>query len=328
MTKTLLLHENAYQRVQDRLAQIDEPYSIVRLREDNTFFDGDKEIAEVDLSIDGAWMSNDFFRSDSARVFAVHILKSNSVKWLQTASAGLDNSFFQNVLEKGVRISNSDAQARAIAEYVMAQVLTHYHPTKERMEAQADHAWKRFGFRELYKTQWTIIGFGHIGMEIGKRARGFDAHVVGVRRSSGDHSYADAMATPDDLPDLLPQSDVVVLACPLSEATHHLANAAFFDQMKDGATLVNIGRGDLIDEPALLEGLDQGKPDFAILDVFAQEPLPETSPFWDHPRVAVSGHTSAFGSGTGGRGDELFLENLANFLAGRRLRNEVDPAKL
>lgn len=324
----VLLHDNAYTRIKERLHSISDTIEPVTFRDDGTFWLGGVQLEDGDIAAEAAWMSNDFFRGDAGRVFAITVLKSETLKWFQTASAGLDSDFFKSVMEKGVRLSNSDAQARAIAEYVLAQVMAHYQPTEERREAQRARQWKRFGFREIYQTRWTIIGFGNIGSEIGKRARGFDAHVTGIRRTPGAHDYADAMATLDDLPSLLPQSDVVVLACPLNETTTQMADAGFFGAMKDGSTLVNIGRGGLVDEAALLIGLDAGKPDYAILDVFDTEPLPEASPLWSHERVCVTGHTSAFGSGTGQRGDELFLENIAKYLNGEPLRNEVDPGTL
>lgn len=324
----ILLHDNAYTRIKDQLHAISDSITPVTFKDDGTFWQDGKVVEMEALKADAAWMSNDFFRSDASRTFAIAVLKSETISWMQTASAGLDNDFFKNVMEKGVRISNSDAQARAIAEFVLAQVIDHYQPTEERREAQRARKWKRFGFREIYKTRWTIIGFGNIGSEIGKRARGFDAHVTGIRRTPGEHPYSDTMATMDALPSLLPQSDVVVLACPLTDATAGLVGAKFLGAMKDGATLVNIGRGGLIDEAALLTSLDQGRPDHAILDVFATEPLPEQSPFWVHDRVSVSAHTSAFGSGTRDRGDELFLENVKRFLDGDELRNEVDPSRV
>lgn len=324
----VLLHDNAYTRIKGQLHGVSDTIEPITIRDDGTFWLGGTQVEADDIRAEAAWMSNDFFRGDAGRTFAITLLKSKTLKWLQTASAGLDSDFFKNVMDKGVRLSNSDAQARAIAEYVMAQVMVHYQPTEERRAAQQARQWKRFGFREIYQTRWTIIGFGNIGSEIGKRARGFDAHVTGIRRTPGTHDYADAMASLDDLPSLLPGSDVVVLACPLNEVTTRMADEGFFAAMKDGATLVNIGRGGLVDEAALLNGLDAGKPDYAILDVFDTEPLPEASPLWSHERVCVTGHTSAFGSGTGKRGDELFLENVAKYLKGEALRNEVDPSAL
>lgn len=324
----VLLHDNAYTRIKEQLHSVSDAIEPVTIRNDGTFWLDGVQVEGDDITAEAAWMSNDFFRGDAGRAFAITLLKSRTLKWLQTASAGLDGDFFKNVVDKGIRLSNSDAQARAIAEYVMAQVITHYQPTEERREAQKAHKWQRFGFREIYQTRWTIIGFGNIGSEIGKRARGFDAHVTGIRRTPGAHDYADAMATLEDLPSLLPGSDVVVLACPLNAATQRIADENFFAAMKEGATLVNIGRGGLVDETALVAGLDAGRPDYAILDVFDTEPLPEASPLWSDERVCVTGHTSAFGSGTGKRGDELFLENIARYLKGGPLRNEVDPRTL
>lgn len=328
MSKTILLHKLAYDRVKADLPDAAKDCRFATIDEDGTARLDGKEVAIDTLTADGAWMSIDFLRNEASKVFAGHVLASDTVRWMQTAAAGLDHPFFQNALKKGITISNSDAQAPAIAEFVMAQVLAHYQPTVARAEAQKAHRWERLAFREISDQTWMIVGFGHIGMEIAKRARGFDAHVIGIRRTPGDHLFADEMAPPDLIPNLLPVSDVVVLACPLTDATHQMANGAFFKTMKEGTTFVNIGRGGLVNEADLLAGLEEGKPDFAILDVFDTEPLPGDSPFWDHPKVAVSGHTSAFGSGTRTRGDRLFLENLKKFLNGERLRNQVDPTRL
>lgn len=327
MTKTILLHENALSRIADRLPSSDD-IRFATVNDEGDFHLEGAATTSDDLTIDGAWMSLDFMRNNASRSFAVHALKSDTLQWMQTAAAGLDNPFFQDIMRKGVRITNSDAQAPAIAEFVMSQVLMHYHPVRQRLSSQEAHEWKRLAFREIAGETWTIIGLGNIGQEIAKRARGFDAHVVGLRRTPGDHIHANETAHPDEIFDLLPRSDVVVLACPLTDATSGMGDATFFQTMKEAATLVNIGRGGLINEEALIAGLEVGKPDFAILDVFQSEPLPQDNPLWDHPKVAVSGHTSAFGSGTAVRGDDLFLDNLGRFLAGSKLRNDVDPSRL
>ena len=327
MTKTILLHENAHARVQSRLPKTGD-VRFACVNDQGDFQLEGTPIVSQDLAVDGAWMSLDFMANTSSRSFAVHALKSKTLTWMQTAAAGLDNAFFQDVMNKGVRITNSDAQAPAIAEFVMSQLLMHYHPVKQRFDAQENHAWTRLAFREISGGTWTIIGFGNIGQEIGKRARGFDAHVIGVRRSGGKHAHANEIVHPDDVRDLLPKSDVVVLACPLTDATAQMGNDAFFQEMKEGSTLINIGRGGLVDEASLIKGLAVGKPDFAILDVFETEPLPQDNALWDHPQIAISSHTSAFGSGTAARGDALFLENLDHFLNGTDFRNEVDPFRL
>jgi phosphoglycerate dehydrogenase-like enzyme len=128
----------------------------------------------------------------------------------------------------------------------------------------------------------------------------------------------------ESIPDALGTSDVVVLACPLTDETAGLAGSVFFAAMKPGSLLINIGRGGLVDEAALLDGLASDRPRRAVLDVFATQPLPTDSPLWTHPQVRVSAHTAASGSGTMGRGDTLFLENLHRLSEGRPLRGEVD----
>jgi phosphoglycerate dehydrogenase-like enzyme len=170
----------------------------------------------------------------------------------------------------------------------------------------------------------VIVGFGHIGQEIAKRVRAFEAKVVGVRRSTSEHPLADTIITLDRLTDYLPQADVVVLACPLNEQTKGLANSAFFQHLKPGATFVNIARGKLVDQPALIEALQEETLAHAILDVFDPEPLPPDSPFWDMAKITVTPHSSNAGSGTPRRGDMLFLENLRRFLAGEPLLNETN----
>jgi phosphoglycerate dehydrogenase-like enzyme len=119
--------------------------------------------------------------------------------------------------------------------------------------------------------------------------------------------------------------DVIVLACPLNAETRGLAGNQFFSKVKKGAILVNIARGGLIDDAALLASLDAGRLEHAVLDVFHEEPLPVANPFWTHPKVRMTSHTSFAGSGVRERWDNLFLDNIARFVRGEKLVNEVDP---
>jgi phosphoglycerate dehydrogenase-like enzyme len=131
------------------------------------------------------------------------------------------------------------------------------------------------------------------------------------------------MGTLADLPKLLPESDVVVLAAAHNADTNDLVDAKFVAAMKPGSMLVNIGRGQLVVDEALLAGLDQNAPALAILDVFRTEPLPKDHPFWTHAKVRVTGHTSSSGNGTLSRADNFFLENLKRFESGQPLLSPV-----
>jgi phosphoglycerate dehydrogenase-like enzyme len=139
---------------------------------------------------------------------------------------------------------------------------------------------------------------------------------------------ADAIIPLEALPEHLPAADVVVLCAPLNPATRHLANADFFAAMKPGSVLANVGRGALVDEGALLAALARGAPAHAVLDVFETEPLPSDSPFWGHPAVSLSPHNSGVTGAQDARNRDLFLDNLARYLDGRPLLNEIDPRDL
>jgi phosphoglycerate dehydrogenase-like enzyme len=133
---------------------------------------------------------------------------------------------------------------------------------------------------------------------------------------------------PDQVTDVLPRADAVVLSAPATPATHHLVDAGFLAAMKPGSVLVNVARGDLVDEQALLAALDAGAPGMAVLDVTAEEPLPEGSPLWTHPGVVITPHSSARGLGRFDRAVDEFLDNLARYQRGEPLRSELTVADL
>ena len=280
-------------------------------------------LADADPAPTLAWATHDVFTSPVARDFMVTLLKASGLKWLQSASAGVDHPAFQQLVARGVRLTTSHGQAVGMADYVLAGVLDHFQRGPERREAQAAHDWRRITIRELLGTRWLIVGFGAVGQAVAERAKSFGAHVTGVRRNQDAEPMADRIIAPDQLAGVLPQADVVVLACPLTPATRHMADKAFFAAMKEDVVLVNVGRGGLVDEAALLAGLDAARPARAVLDVFETEPLPPESPFWSHPRVTVTAHASGVGNGQDDRNRDLFLDNLRRYLSAEPLRNEV-----
>ena len=323
----LLLHRGALKRVEHELAALKLPLDLL-IVDENGLWHGDQKVDAKTAAPDIAWVSVDVFITRQMPVFFEAILGSGTTRWMQTFNAGLDLPVFKDVLAKGIRLTNSDAQAIPIAEYVVANAFAELHPIAAHRAAQAERKWRTIPFREISQTSWLILGYGHIGQEVARRVRPFGAHVVGVKRTPKPDEFADRVAAIADLPSLLPQADVVVLACSLNASTRDMANEAFFKAMKPGSILVNIARGGVVVDEALLAALDRKAPAVAILDVFREEPLPPTSPYWTHPQVRVSGHTSAAGSGTIPRGDQLFLNNLKRYAAGEPLINEVSANSL
>jgi phosphoglycerate dehydrogenase-like enzyme len=320
----VLFYEPSYARIRERVASLDGIESLFMGRDGKIRADG-KEIAAEDARIEVGWATNDLF-GGPIREYMVALLKSPELKWMQSGAAGFDNPVFAQLVAKGARLTTNHAQSVGMAEYVLATVLDHFQRGAERRKAQAANEWARLPYREVMGSRWLIVGFGAIGQEVAKRARAFGAHITGMRRSGGSHALADAMRTPEAMREALTDADVVVLSLPLSRETENLVDESFLQTMKKGAVLVNVGRGGLVDEAALLAALDRGAPEHAILDVFKTEPLPAGSLFWAHPRVTLTGHASAIGSGLGARSDDLFIENLGRFLRGDALLNEARPS--
>ena len=324
----VLIFEPDFRRVGSRLEQAAAGVEMLVMDADGaTTLAG----ARVDLEAtppDAGWLSPDVFAGPAARAMSVALLKAPALRWVQSGAAGVDHPLFGRLAAKGAVLTTSTAQSDAIAEFVLAAALDHFQRGPERRAAQAANRWSPLPFREVAGTHWLVFGFGGIGEAIGARARALGAEVTGVRRRPGPHPAADRLITPDGITGALRDADVVVLSAPLTAATANVADARFFAAMKTGALFVNVGRGGLVDEEALLAALDRGVPACAVLDVFRQEPLPSDSPFWTHPRVRVTPHAAAIGDGRTARGDALFLDNLARFVRGEPLRHVAPPEQL
>jgi phosphoglycerate dehydrogenase-like enzyme len=311
----LLIYEPSFRRVRDRLDALREVVSPVLVDREGRLSrpDGGGQVSALDIEI--AWTSPEVFIDRGLSKFMSHVLAAPRVRWLQSGSAGFDNPLLQSAMKRGIALTVNPAPANSIAEYVFATVLDHFQDGPGRREAQAAGTWRQGSFREIAGTVWLLVGFGAIGQRLARRAKAFDARVIGVNRHGGTDDYADALHTPDALGDHLPHADVVVLAVPLGPETQGLANADFFSRMKPGSVIVNVARGGILDEAALLVGLDRRQPGHAILDVFETEPLPPDSPLWLHPQITLTAHIAGMGSGLVQRSDAIFLENLRRYLA-------------
>ena len=271
-----------------------------------------------------AWGTSDLFDEGAPlRPFFGLLRRSPTLRWFQSPAAGYDGAVFSELARRGVRVSNAHVNGIPIAEYVLRAVLDHFqHAGRWRAEREA-RQWRLHDFREVYGTTWLVVGVGSIGGAVAARARAFGARVIGCRRRPSPDDPVDEAVTPDGLLGVVGAADVVVLSAPATAATNRLVDAAFLAAMKPGSVLVNVARGSLVDEDALLDALERRAPEAALLDVFATEPLPPDHPFWDHPGVTITPHNAAGGTGRHARQAELFSENLDRYLGGRPLINDV-----
>jgi phosphoglycerate dehydrogenase-like enzyme len=217
-----------------------------------------------------------------------------------------------------------------MAEHVIGVTIALARVLPATIRAQAAHRWAQeeleTATRTLCGQRMGIVGLGAIGREVVKIAAPFGFRVTAIRRRAGAAvpDGVDAVWTPDRLPDLLAQSDVVVLAAPRTPATNRLIGRAQIEQMKPGALLVNVARGKLVDDDALIDALRDGRLGGAALDVFSEEPLDPSSPYWDLPNVIVTPHTSGAMQDYWTPLVELFADNLRRFEKGEPLLNVVD----
>lgn len=323
----LLISEAAKVRIATALAELRD-LDVLTLGLDGVVSRGGEPVTESEVDPDLFWMSTDMYPAGQLPALFRIMLKGSRGRWVQIFAAGIDNPAFRMVMAKGIRLTKSNAQAPAIAEYVISHALSLLHPVEAFRAVQAVHEWKAVPYREIASTRWLMLGFGSIGTEIARRLQPFGAHLTVVRRHVAPEPLAAAVRPTSALLELLPESDVVVLACALNDDTRGIAGRAFFEAMKPGGLLINIGRGGLVDEAALCSGLDRGQPAHAVLDVFETEPLPTDSWFWDHPKVRVTAHCAGAGDGVITRGDALFLENLRRFRSGEALLNEAHPSEV
>lgn len=274
------------------------------------------------------WLSSDVFFGGLLERFLEIAEQSPAFRWLQSAAAGVDLDGYQRLMNRGTRVCNAHLTAIPIAEYVLRAVLDVFQDAERWRAARADGRWEHHNFREVWRSRWLIIGLGAIGAETARRARAFEAYVTGVRRHPTGDEPVDAMIAPAEVHDALPEADVVVLAAPATADTENLVDDAFLSAMKSGSVLVNIARGKLIDDEALLRALDGDRLAAAVLDVFNTEPLERDHPYWTHPKVVLTPHSSGGGIGRWERGAELFCDNLRRLLAGEPLVNEVTTMEL
>jgi len=275
-----------------------------------------------------AFFSGDVYPVLSRSFFAAAQGAPN-LRWLHVFNAGVDHPVFRRFLERGVRLTTSaGSTAEPIAQTAISGLLLLARPWRHWLDAQARRAWlpvpAEHAPPDLRGQTLIVIGLGSIGREIARLARALGLHVIGVRRSPPrPEDPVDELRHPSELDELLPGAQWIALACPLTEETRHLIDARRLALLPEGAAIINVARGEVVDEEALVRALASGRLRGAYLDVFREEPLPPDSPLWSLPNVFITPHNSAVSQGNEERVCAIFLRNLEHWLRDEPLENEV-----
>ncbi|HTT76771.1 MAG TPA: D-2-hydroxyacid dehydrogenase [Candidatus Binataceae bacterium] len=258
--------------------------------------------------------------------------KAGRLRFIQSISAGVDQYGREALARRGVRLASAHgANARAVAEHAMALVLALARRLAEARDNQARKFWRgmigdpsaREG--ELGGKTMLIVGLGRIGSNIAGLAKAFGMTVLAIKRDPASGAgAADQIVAPDRLASLVGQADFVVLSCPLTAETTRLIDASVLARFRPSAFLVNVARGRCVDEPALIEALEEKRLAGAALDCAEAEPLPPTSPLWTMPNVLITPHTAGETQAYEDNVLDLLLENLDRLWRGETvLRNQI-----
>ncbi len=257
------------------------------------------------------------------------VCKAPRLKWLQIHPAGAERPIYRELRARSVKVTTaSGATAVTVAHSVLGALIALNRRFPLLADAQRRHAWEpRLGERsprDLKGQRAVIVGMGPIGRHIAHLLQALGMVSVGVRRSAEPLEPFEAVIPYDRLPEVLPTADWLILCCPASPLTRGIGNAKVFAALRDGAHFINVSRGEIAVEKDVIAALASGKLAGAYLDVFEKEPLDPLSPLWDMSNVIISPHTASHSQGQNEAIFDIFLDNLARFRTGQKLRNDVD----
>lgn len=240
------------------------------------------------------------------------ISQFKNLRFIQLTSAGYDRVDMDYVREHSIEIHNAKGvYSIPMAEFAVCGVLSIYKQMRSFFRNQDSHAWeKNRGLKELFGKTATIVGCGSVGTECAKRFRAFGCRIEGINRSNRSDEAYDRIQTSDKLDEILPVSDVLILAVPLTSDTEKLIDRKRLELLPENAVIVNISRGKIIDETALAELLKSGRIAGAVLDVFENEPLTEDSPIWSVPNLIATPHNSFVSEGNAQRLNDVVMSKL------------------
>jgi phosphoglycerate dehydrogenase-like enzyme len=264
---------------------------------------------------------------------AAQLKNAKKLKWIHSTAAGVTQLMYPELRESGILVTNpSGIFSVPMAEHTMGLLLALARNFPDAVRQQDRRQWgqqnlwdKPQHLTELNGRVLLIVGYGSIGRELARRARAFDMRVWGVTRSGkGDTTHAEKILAVTQLNEALPEADYVVISAPETSETEHLIGAAQIALMKPGARAINVGRGSLLDEAALVQALESGALGGAALDVTGTEPLPSESPLWKAPNLFITPHTSALSERLWHRQTAMLMHLLEKWFAGEDLFNRVD----
>jgi phosphoglycerate dehydrogenase-like enzyme len=270
---------------------------------------------------------------DSAESLAEAVNGLPALRWVHATSAGAGEQVRKadlapEALERVAVTTSSGVHAVPLAEFAVLGLLAVAKDLPRLVADQRAKAWPevRQPFRELAGETLFLVGLGEIGREVARLGKALGMRTVGFRRRQGPPpQWVDEVHGPERLAELAPRADAMVISLPMTEQTAGLVDRATIERLPASCIFVNVGRGGVVDEPALVDALRERRIAGAALDVFATEPLPADSPLWTLPNVLVTPHAAALSARENERITELFLDNLRRYLDGRPLRNRVEP---
>jgi phosphoglycerate dehydrogenase-like enzyme len=257
------------------------------------------------------------------------ISQLKQLKWIQLSSIGIDQVPKQKVQDNSIIVTNNrSGYSIPMGEWIVMKILELLKNSKELYHKQSERKWKMdTSILELYNKTICFVGTGSIALEAAKRLQGFDVNIIGINTTGRKLDYFNSCYPMAELNQALAQSDIVVLSIPSTKDTHHLINEDTLSLFKKGACLINISRGNVIKESALIEALNIGYLRGAALDVFETEPLPEASPLWGLDNIIITPHNSWISEMRNERRYNIIYNNLKRYINGEKLMNIIDIEK-
>lgn len=325
----ILLSQQARAQLEAAIAREmgDHPFELVSIESAVAAGRRDVDIAFISRDVTG--LSTKYVLPEALQACYALLRDSADLKWVHIHSAGADRPVYVALRDRGVTVTTSSgANAEVVASTALAGLLALARRFPQLMAAQREHRWAPLLGeqlpRDLRGQTVVLVGWGPIGQRIGSVLRLLGLWLIVVRNSPAPSPDGVEMVTFDEFTKVLPRADWLLLACPLTDKTRRLVDAQALAALPRGAGLINVARGEVVVEQALIAALRSGQLGSAYLDVFEHEPLAPDSPLWDMPHVIVTPHSAGHSDGNYQRVIDLFLANLRRWCAGEPLVNAIE----